>query len=282
MSKANKNQRDFWSGNGGQIWVERQKAMDTMLSPLGKTALSKLNLSDKDNVLDIGCGCGNTTLNIAKKIQPSGKVTGLDISKPMLNKANESAKEMSLTNTTFRCLDVQTDYIGEEIYTVAFSRFGVMFFEDPIAAFRNINKSLISGAFLSFVCWQSPSLNPWQSIFIQEVRKVIDLPSLPPRSPGPFAFDESEYVTSILEESNFKNIEIDGQTLEVKMFSGRSLSEAVKDYLSINPVVNEMLKDSPEEQKTEIVNSTINAFSPYYSEKGLIFPSATWLVKAKK
>lgn len=282
MSKANKNQRDFWSGNGGQIWVERQKAMDTMLSPLGKKALNKLNLSDKDNVLDIGCGCGNTTLNIAKKIQPSGKVTGLDISEPMLKKANESAKEMSLTNTTFRCLDVQTDYIGEEIYTVAFSRFGVMFFEDPIAAFRNINKSLISGAFLSFVCWQSPSLNPWQSIFIQEVRKVIDLPSLPPRSPGPFAFGESEYVTSILEESNFKNIEIDGQTLEVKMFSGRSLSEAVKDYLSINPVVNEMLKDSPEEQKTEIVNSTINAFSPYYSEKGLIFPSATWLVKAKK
>ena len=282
MSEVNKNQRDFWSGKGGDIWVERQNAMDTMLSPLGEAALNKLNLNEGENVLDIGCGCGHTTLNIAKRISPDGQVTGLDISEPMLKRAKESANEMSISNASFNCVDVQTDDIGEEVYSAAFSRFGVMFFEDPIAAFRNINKSLITGASLSFVCWQSPTVNPWQSLFVQEVKKFIDLPSPPPRSPGPFAFMESEYVSSILEESDFQNIKIEGHEAEVNMFSGRSLSDSVKDYISINPVVSGMLKDSTEQEKTEIINSAIEAFSPYYSAKGLMFPSATWLVTTTK
>ena len=282
MSEVNKNQKDFWSGKGGDIWVERQNAMDTMLSPLGEAALNKLNFNEEENVLDIGCGCGHTTLNIAKRIGPSGNVTGLDISEPMLKRAKESAVEMSITNTLFKCVDVQTEDLGDQIYSAAFSRFGVMFFEDSIAAFKNINKSLISGGYLSFVCWQSPAVNPWQSLFIQEVKKFLDLPSPPPRSPGPFAFMESEYVSSILEESKFQDITIEGHEAEVNMFSGRSLSDSVKDYISINPVVTQMLKESSENQIAEIVNSGIEAFSPYYSEKGLIFPSATWLVTAKK
>ena len=282
MSEVNKNQKDFWSGKGGDIWVERQNAMDTMLSPLGEAALNKLNFNEKENVLDIGCGCGHTTLNIAKRIGTSGNVTGLDISEPMLKRAKESAVEMSITNTLFKCVDVQTEDLGDQIYSAAFSRFGVMFFEDSIAAFKNINKSLISGGYLSFVCWQSPSVNPWQSLFIQEVKKFLDLPSPPPRSPGPFAFMESEYVSSILEESKFQDITIEGHEAEVNMFSGRSLSDSVKDYISINPVVTQMLKESSENQIAEIVNSGIEAFSPYYSEKGLIFPSATWLVTARK
>ena len=282
MSEVNKNQKDFWSGKGGDIWVERQNAMDTMLSPLGEAALNKLNFNEDENVLDIGCGCGHTTLNIAKRIGSSGNVTGLDISEPMLKRAKESAVEMSITNTSFKCVDVQIEDLGDQIYSSAFSRFGVMFFEDSIAAFKNINKSLISGGYLSFVCWQSPAVNPWQSLFIQEVKKFLDLPSPPPRSPGPFAFMESEYVSSILEESKFQDITIEGHEAEVNMFSGRSLSYSVKDYISINPVVTEMLKESSEKQIAEIVNSGIEAFSPYYSEKGLIFPSATWLVTARK
>ena len=282
MSEVNKNQKDFWSGKGGDIWVERQNAMDTMLSPLGEAALNKLNFNGEENALDIGCGCGHTTLNIAKRIWPSGNVTGLDISEPMLKRAKESAVEKSISNTSFKCVDVQTEDLGDQIYSAAFSRFGVMFFEDSIAAFKNINKSLISGGYLSFVCWQSPAVNPWQSLFIQEVKKFLDLPSPPPRSPGPFAFMESEYVSSILEESKFQDITIEGHEAEVNMFSGRSLSDSVKDYISINPVVTQMLKESSENQIAEIVNSGIEAFSPYYSEKGLIFPSATWLVTARK
>ena len=282
MSDANKDQKDFWSGKGGDIWVKRQQAMDTMLNPLGEAALKKLELNEDSNVLDIGCGCGNTTLSIAEKIKPSGRVTGLDISKPMLQRAIESAQNRSLENTSFQCLDVQTEDFGVNTFNAAFSRFGVMFFEDPVAAFRNINESLLPRSPLSFICWQSPIQNPWQSLFVQEVKKFIDLPSPPPRSPGPFAFMESDYVNSILENSNFENVEIVGYEAKVNMFSGRSLSDAVKDYTSINPVVTEMLKDSTEELKERILNSVIEVFSPYFSEKGLIFSSATWIVTANK
>jgi len=282
MPDANKEQKNFWSGQGGDIWVQRQNSMDTMLNPLGEVALNKLDLNDNENVLDIGCGCGNSTLSIAKLIKPNGKVTGLDISEPMLQRARESAQELSLENISFRCLDVQTEDIGENIFTAAFSRFGVMFFEDSLAAFKNINTSLTAGASLSFVCWQSPANNPWQSLFVQEVKKFIDLPSPPPRSPGPFAFMEAEYVNSILQDSNFENIEIVGYEADVNMFSGRSLPDAVKDYTSINPVVSKMLKDSPKKLTEKILNSVINAFMPYFSEKGLIFPSSTWLVSANK
>ena len=93
---------------------------------------------------------------------------------------------------------------------------------------------------------------------------------------------ESEYVSSILEECKFQDITIEGHKAEVNMFSGRSLSDSVKDYISINPVVTQILKESSKNQKAEIVNSGIEAFSPYYSEKGLIIPSATWLVTARK
>ena len=282
MSDANKDQKDFWSGKGGDVWVKRQQAMDTMLNPLGEAALQKLELNKDTNVLDIGCGCGNTTLSIAEKIKPSGRVTGLDISKPMLQRAIESARNRSLENTSFQCVDVQTEYLGVNTFNAAFSRFGVMFFEDPVAAFRNINESLLPRSPLSFICWQSPIQNPWQSLFVQEVKNFIDLPSPPPRSPGPFAFMESDYVNSILENSNFENVEIVGYEAKVNMFSGRSLSDAVKDFTSINPVVTEMLKDSTEELKERILNSVIEVFSPYFSEKGLIFPSATWIVTANK
>jgi len=282
MPDANKEQKNFWSGQGGDIWVQRQNSMDTMLNPLGEIALNKLELNDNENVLDIGCGCGSSTLSIAKLIKPNGKVTGLDISEPMLQRARESAQELSLENISFRCLDVQTEDIGENIFTAAFSRFGVMFFEDSLAAFKNINTSLTAGASLSFVCWQSPANNPWQSLFVQEVKKFIDLPSPSPRSPGPFAFMEAEYVNSILQDSNFENIEIVGYEADVNMFSGRSLPDAVKDYTSINPVVSKMLKDSPKKLTEKILNSVINAFMPYFSEKGLIFPSSTWLISANK
>ena len=282
MSDANEDQKDFWSGKGGDIWVQRQNSMDTMLNPLGEAALLKLKLDEKAYVLDIGCGCGSTTFSIAKQIRPNGKVSGLDISKPMLQRARESAEELSIENASFQCVDVQSGDIGANTYTAAFSRFGVMFFEDSVAAFRNINKSLQPGASLCFVCWQSPSQNPWQSLFVQEVKKFIDLPSPPPRSPGPFAFMEYDYVSSILEESNFESIEIEEHKAEVNMFTGRSLSDSVKDYTSINPVVSGMLKESTDELKEKILNSVIEAFFPYFSEKGLIFPSSTWLVSANK
>ena len=281
MEDKNVKQKEFWSGAGGDVWVNKQKEMDIMLNPLGQRAIDKLDLSNSKRILDIGCGCGATTLEIAKMI-PEGKIIGVDISEPMLNQARKDALEMSLSNTEFVVQDVQTDEISKDAFDIAFSRFGVMFFEDSYEAFKNINNALKIGGQLSFVCWQEPLLNPWQCLSIQVIKQFIDLPTPPPKSPGPFAFEDKSYIEDILDRSNFKEINIYDNQEEIIMFSGKSLKEASEDYLTINPVVTEMLKNSPKELKEEILEALIIKFSDFHEDHGLVFPSATWIVTAKK
>jgi hypothetical protein len=132
------------------------------------------------------------------------------------------------------------------------------------------------------VCWQNPSLNPWQSLSLQVIKEFLDLPSPPPKSPGPFAFEDKNYIKDILDRSNFKDIEIHDNQEDIVMFSGKSIEEACEDYLTINPVVTEMLKNSKEELKDEILQALIHKFSEFHNGDGLLFPSATWIVTARK
>ena len=281
MEDINNKQKQFWSGAGGDVWVNKQKEMDIMLNPLGTKAIDKLDLNQETKILDIGCGCGATTLEIAKKIK-DGTITGVDISEPMLKKASQNAAALELSNTSFQVLDVQVDKMPSNDFDIAFSRFGVMFFEDPFEAFSNISKSLKENGQLSFVCWQNPSLNPWQSLSIQVIKQFLDLPAPPPKSPGPFAFEDKTYIQEILEQSNFKDIVIDDNQEDIVMFSGKSIQEACEDYLTINPVVTEMLKNSEEKLKEEILAALIDKFSDFHNGDGLLFPSATWIVTARK
>ena len=144
MEDKNSKQKEFWSGKGGDYWVVKQNEMDIMLNPLGEKALAKLNLKADSNVLDVGCGCGATTLEIAKKVS-NGIVTGLDISIPMLDQAKSQSSIQGISNVDFRVFDVQTDQLGNEEYDNVYSRFGVMFFENPYEAFKNIYASLKNG-----------------------------------------------------------------------------------------------------------------------------------------
>ena len=281
MDDKNIKQKQFWSGAGGDVWVDKQREMDIMLNPLGQKAIKQLILEEHTKILDIGCGCGATTIEIAKMI-PKGHVTGLDISIPMLDRAEKFASEMSLSNIDFQVKDVQTEEISSNHYDIAFSRFGVMFFEDPYEAFKNINQAIKENGQLVFVCWQNPSLNPWQSLSLQVIKEYLDLPSPPPKSPGPFAFEDKDYIEDILKGTDFKDISIADNQEDIVMFSGKSIREACEDYLTINPVVTEMLKNSGNELKEEILEALIAKFSSFHNNDGLLFPSATWIVSATK
>ncbi|MDB3880836.1 methyltransferase domain-containing protein [Gammaproteobacteria bacterium] len=281
MEDKNIKQKQFWSGAGGDVWVDKQREMDIMLNPLGERAIQGLDLSGEIKILDIGCGCGATTLEIAKAVT-QGEVIGVDISEPMLERATKTASDMMLNNTSFQVKDVQVDEMPLSYFDIAFSRFGVMFFEDPFEAFKNINHSLKDNGQLSFVCWQHASLNPWQSLSIQVIKEFLDLPAPAPKSPGPFAFEDKNYINEILTESGFRDIEIKDNQEDIVMFSGKSIREACEDYLTINPVVTEMLKNSPTELREEILEALIGKFSDFHNNEGLLFPSATWIVTAKK
>jgi|TARA_B000000475_G_scaffold179862_1_gene144701 ubiquinone/menaquinone biosynthesis C-methylase UbiE len=281
MEDKNIKQKQFWSGAGGDVWVDKQREMDIMLNPLGERVIQGLDLKEETKILDIGCGCGATTLEIAKIVN-QGEVIGVDISEPMLERATQTASDMALTNISYQVKDVQVDEMPNKYFDIAFSRFGVMFFEDPFEAFNNINHSLKDDGQLSFVCWQHASLNPWQSLSIQVIKEFLDLPAPPPKSPGPFAFEDKSYIEEILNASGFRDIEIKDNQEDIVMFSGKSIREACEDYLTINPVVTEMLKNSPSELREEILEALIGKFSNYHKDDGLLFPSATWIVTAKK
>ena len=281
MEDKNIKQKQFWSGAGGDVWVDKQREMDIMLNPLGERVIQGLDLKEETKILDIGCGCGATTLEIAKIVN-QGEVIGVDISEPMLERATQTASDMALTNISYQVKDVQVDEMPNNYFDIAFSRFGVMFFEDPFEAFNNINHSLKDDGQLSFVCWQHASLNPWQSLSIQVIKEFLDLPAPPPKSPGPFAFEDKSYIEEILNASGFRDIEIKDNQEDIIMFSGKSIREACEDYLTINPVVTEMLKNSPSELREEILEALIGKFSNYHKDDGLLFPSATWIVTAKK
>ena len=281
MEDKNIKQRQFWSGAGGDVWVNKQREMDIMLNPLGDRVIERLDLKSDAKIIDIGCGCGATTLEIAKKIT-QGEILGVDISEPMLDKAAETAREMSLSNISFEVKDVQVDVMPQNYFDIAFSRFGVMFFEDPFEAFKNIHSSLKKDGLLSFVCWQNASLNPWQSLSIQVIKEFLDLPAPAPKSPGPFAFEDKTYLEDILRESGFKGLEILDNQEDIIMFSGKSIREACEDYLTINPVVTEMLKNSKPQLTEEILEALVIKFSNFHQNDGLLFPSATWIVTAKK
>jgi ubiquinone/menaquinone biosynthesis C-methylase UbiE len=281
MEDKNIKQKQFWSGAGGDVWVDKQREMDIMLNPLGERVIQGLDLKEETKILDIGCGCGATTLEIAKIVN-QGEVIGVDISEPMLERATQTASDMALTNISYQVKDVQVDEMPNNYFDIAFSRFGVMFFEDPFEAFNNINHSLKDDGQLSFVCWQHASLNPWQSLSIQVIKEFLDLPAPPPKSPGPFAFEDKSYIEEILNASGFRDIEIKDNQEDIVMFSGKSIREACEDYLTINPVVTEMLKNSPSELREEILEALIGKFSDYHKDDGLLFPSATWVVSARK
>ena len=281
MEDKNIKQKQLWSGVGGDVWVDKQREMDIMLNPLGERAIQGLDLSGERKILDIGCGCGATTLEIAKAVT-QGEVIGVDISEPMLERATKTASDMMLNNTSFQVKDVQVDEMPRSYFDIAFSRFGVMFFEDPFEAFKNINHSLKDNGQLSFVCWQHASLNPWQSLSIQVIKEFLDLPAPAPKSPGPFAFEDKSYINEILTESGFRDIQIKDNQEDIVMFSGKSIREACEDYLTINPVVTEMLKNSRTELREEILEALIGKFSDFHNNDGLLFPSATWIVTAKK
>ena len=281
MEDKNIKQKQFWSGAGGDVWVDKQREMDIMLNPLGEKVIQGLDLKEETKILDIGCGCGATTLEIAKIVN-QGEVIGVDISEPMLERATQTASDMALTNISYQVKDVQVDEMPNKYFDIAFSRFGVMFFEDPFEAFKNINHSLKDDGQLSFVCWQHASLNPWQSLSIQVIKEFLDLPVPSPKSPGPFAFEDKSYIEEILNASGFRDIEIKDNQEDIVMFSGKSIREACEDYLTINPVVTEMLKNSPSELREEILEALIGKFSDYHKDDGLLFPSATWVVSARK
>ena len=204
----NNEQYDYWNTGIGQKWVKEDNSLNERFTVLTKEFFSRASINKNDKVLDIGCGGGITSFEASKIVGKYGYVLGADISKILLDLAKKNFS--SIKNLEFKYCDVQNYNFKKNIFSKVISRFGVMFFENPILAFKNIYNSIQDGGSLHFVCWTNVMENEFftaaANIIIKHLNK--EFPKVT-RSPGPFAFSEEKYIKQILDSSGFKNIKVD-------------------------------------------------------------------------
>lgn len=209
MDIVNSEQAEFWASMA-PTWVEMDELLDRIAGEPGRAAMDRLELHPGQRVVDLGCGTGPTTVELADRVGPRGSVVGVDIADEMLDRARKRATEGGVGNATFVHADVQGHDLGAGTFDAAFSRFGVMFYADPVSAFTNIRRALKPGGRLSFVCWQDVFTNEWMLVPGLAVMSVTGtLPPMPePGEPGPFSLSDPARVRSVLEETGFHNVDI--------------------------------------------------------------------------
>jgi len=281
MAETNAEQRAYWNEQAGPIWVGMQERMDAQIGAHGARALSVLAAQPGERVLDVGCGCGDTALAIARAVGPVGRVLGVDISMPMLARARERAAAAGLANASFEHADAQTHALPASAFDALFSRFGVMFFEAPGTAFANLARALRPGGRVVFACWQPVAANVWVSVPMAALASVLPLPPPPPPgAPGPFAFGDTERVRGILSEAGLGQIAFRAEDLPM-IFGG--LDEAATFLTDMGPASRAVREAGGGDALREKAQAAIRAaLAPYGGSGRVELPSAIWVVSAKK
>lgn len=277
----NAEQITYWNEQG-QKWVGLQAQLDAQLRPLGVLAMQRASIGTGEQILDVGCGCGETTLDLARQTGPRGAVVGADISAPALVRARQRADEAGLDNVRFENADAQTCAFAPGSFDLVFSRFGVMFFSDPVAAFANLRRALRPGGRLAFVCWQSVQQNQWMMIPLAALAAHVELPPPPaPGTPGPFAFADADRVRGILTHAGFEAITFEAFDERLVVGGGGSLDQAVEFMLQIGPVAA-VLRAAGDASRAAVAAAIHTAVAPFVSPQGVQMAAAAWIVTARR
>jgi SAM-dependent methyltransferase len=270
----------YWNSVAGQRWAHRQAQIDAMLAPLTEALLAAAAPAVDARVLDVGCGCGTTTLALATRL-PDGAVTGLDVSAPQLEVAR--SRGGSLTNISWLEADAAAHRFAPAAFDLLFSRFGVMFFGDPTAAFANLRESLCPGGRLVFACWRPLAENPWARVPLEAALPHLPPPSPPdPEAPGPFAFANAARVVRILTGAGWAEPRITRFDFPVDLAGGKGLDAAVAQTLQIGAAAR-ALTDQPKELRSAAAVSIRTALAPYAVEGGRVsLPGSAWFVASER
>ena len=241
-----------------------------------------LQVKSGDKVVDAGCGFGDTAIQLARLVGPSGSVLALDCCNAFLEFGRKDAKDAGITNVTFLDEDVQT-YPFKPIHDFCFSRFGTQFFENPVAGLRNMRTSLKPGGTMTMIVWRGINDNPWLGFAKQLVLQYLPPPGENAQTcgPGPFSMADTGVVTKQLEIAGYKNIEF--ERVDAQVFVGKDLADAVAFQLAIGPageVYREAGKQA-EQRHDEIANALKTALAPFQKPNGIMMDSSSWKVTAK-
>lgn len=273
MSHANSAQADYWSSESGHQWIAQETFLDAAMAAILGRLLERADIRPKENVLDIGCGTGASTIAAALKTGPTGHVTGLDIAEQLLNRARRRSDDAGLQNTSFILADAQTYPFVAESFDAIISRFGLMFFESPVAAFANMARGLKLNGRLVFAAWAPAAANPWFSIPRDAAIARLGKPApADPFAPGPLAFQDVDRVTKLMEQAGLKGVR--GETEMIQLTPLVNARKAAETATSIGPAARIMREFSGTEADAATIETVVAAaFSRFETEKGISVPA---------
>lgn len=271
-------QRAAWNGARGEHWTTFADTYDAQLATYVVPLLDAAEIEPTSSVLDIGCGCGATTLAAARQA-PDGTAVGVDLSAPMIDMARTRAEAQGVSNARFVVADVQTERLADGVDT-AISRFGVMFFDDPVAAFTNVAGSLESGGRLAFTSWRSIEHNDWLLVprdALRSVVPVVDEP--PPGAPGPVAFGDPGRVREILDRAGYDAVELEEIAGPVLVGGGLSARECAQ-FLRGTSLIESALAEVDADTERRALDAIGDALAEHETADGVRLGASAWVVRA--
>ena len=273
----NEAMRDYWNGDVGRTWVDMQARMDVALAPVAAALIEAAAARPGERVLDVGCGAGDTTLALAAAVAPDGHALGADISAPLLDRARARAGGGA---AAFIEADVAS-FATTLRFDLIVSRFGVMFFDDPAAAFAHIHGLAAPGGRLAFACWRAPSENRWATLAIAALDGLLPAAGpADPHAPGPFAFADPARVCGILDRAGWRDAAARPFDFAMRMGDGDDPAGSATDFaLRIGPAAR-AIADSG--LAADAVAAPLRAaFARHIDAGAVALPAAVWLVTAR-
>jgi len=269
-------QTALWNGSAGRAWVAAQEVLDQMFKPFEDLLVDMMGAGAGLRVLDVGCGTGSTTLAAARWLGAKGHCMGVDVSAPMIAVAQGRAEREDST-ASFTCADAQTHAFEPASFDRIMSRFGVMFFDDPVLAFANLRRAARDGAELRCIAWRSAVDNPFMTTAERAAAPLLpNMPARRPDAPGQFSFADQQRVSSILEESGWAEIDIRPIDIDCTLPE----KELVGYFSRLGPV-GMILQETDERTRTQVIESVRTAFDPYVHGTEVRYTAACWMVGAR-
>lgn len=279
MTFANTEQAEFWASRAPS-WISLESHHDQIIGEAGLLAMDRLEPEPGQHIVDLGCGTGQTTVELARRVGPDGSVVGFDIATAMLERARENAAAAGVGNVSFEHADVQSSDIGNGRFDGAFSRFGVMFFADPVRAFTNVKRALKPGGRLSFACWQAVTSNEWMLLPGMAAVSVLGaMPEMPaPDAPGPFSLADPDRTRKILESAGFHGVDIAAKE-DMMSTPEERIPTFVDSALRVG-AVQRMLQDADPDTFERVRSAIDDAVRSKMQDGQVLLSRAIFLVRA--
>jgi SAM-dependent methyltransferase len=282
LRPPNADQVEYWNGPRGEQWVRLQEELDQRMAPLLDPLLKAAMIRPDQTVLDVGCGTGASLLSISPLVGRGGRVAGIDIAAPLLARARERLSEGAVRNVELIEADAQVHPFAPARYDAVVSRFGVMFFSDPVAAFANLRRALAPDGRLAFVCWAPLEDNPWFRLPLAAAIARLGPPEpTPPRAPGPLAFSEPDYVREILAAAGFTAVTVERHA--IRLTGAPTAEEEARLVCEVGPVARLIREREPAPAVIEaLVAEIVTSLEPYATAEGVRIPAGVFLVAASR